>query len=169
MSEKSTRVYELGFLLVPSTPETEVPSLVDTLKESITQVEGAVHSTGTPEFIDLAYVIEKNVASKKLKWSQAYFGWIKFEAAPDAVETLKKALDANKSVIRFMIIKTDLENTTIFKKPKIEAKRLSPEDELALLDEDETIEEDMQEDHEKLPDLNADIVEDAKPVTEGEE
>jgi ribosomal protein S6 len=165
MSETTMRVYELGFLLVPSTAETEVPSLVDTLKASITEAGGTVHSTGTPEFIDLAYTIEKNVASKKMKWSQGYFGWVKFEANPEAMETIKKALDANTNVIRYLLVKTTLDNSIVFKKPKNEAKRITSEDEEVLLDE-ELIEEDMKEDHELLPDLQSDIVTEDK---EGEE
>jgi len=162
MSDTLTRVYELGFILVPSMPETEVPSQLEAIKEMIAKVEGTVHSAGTPEFIDLAYTIEKNVASKKMKWSQGYFGWIKFEAAPEAMEALKKILDANTSIIRYLTVKSDIENTVIFKKPKLEAKRASAEEEVVL--EEEVAEDDMQEDHEKLPDLEADITD--EPVQE---
>lgn len=165
MSEISLRAYELGFLLIPSTPETEVPSLVEKIKSSISEAGGTVHSTGSPEFIDLAYTIEKNIASKKMKWSQGYFGWMKFESSPESMEVLKKALDANTDVIRYLLVKTSLDNTIPFKKPKIEAKRIVSEDEEVF---EEISEEDMKEDHELLPDLESDIVEE-KVKEEGEE
>lgn len=166
MSDIPKRVYELGFLLVPTAPETEVPSHVDALKDAISTAGGTVHTAGTTEFIDLAYTIEKNVASKKMKWSQGYFGWIKFESAPEDIEALKKALDANTNVMRYLLTKTSLDNTVIFKKPKIEAKRAAVEEEEVF--EDTAEEEDMREDHELLPDLQSDIAENPEGEKEAE-
>jgi ribosomal protein S6 len=161
MSDTTIRVYELGYILVPTTPETEVEGKIDGLKAVITGVEGNILSTGAPEYIDLAYTMEKNVASKKLKWSQGYFGWIKFDAAPEALEAIKKSLDANLDLIRYILVKTTAENTVIFKKPKIEAKREQQLDEEIEVAEDEVLEEGEEDpalDHEKLPDVQSDIV-----------
>ncbi len=168
MSEEN-RTYELGYILVPTLPETDVETAVTTLKSALEAVQGSVISEGAPEFIDLAYQIEKNVKSKKMKWSQGYFGWIKFNAAPDVLEALKKALDGNLDLMRYMLIKTDAENNVVFKKPKIEAKRGDAvsfdEDELegiaTEMDEEAPAEdssEDMQEQHEKLPSVEDDII-----------
>lgn len=175
MSEDN-RTYELGFILVPTLPEGEVEERVAVLKNAITAVEGNVTSEGVSEFIDLAYQIEKNVKSKKMKWAQGYFGWMKFTAAPEALEALKKALDANLDLIRYMLIKTDTENTVIFKKPKVEARRdaqvsdeevIFSEEELAAANEDAEDEspEDLKESHEKLPNVESDIVDEAPEET----
>lgn len=150
MNEEETtkRFYELGYLITPTTPETEVSAEVETLKKSIEAAQGTIHSEGAPEFIDLAYTMEKNVASKKMKWSQAYFGWIKFEAAPEALATLKKELDGNLALIRYILIKTNVENTIVFKKPKVDAKRevyLSEEEMNALIAEAENSTEETDE------------------------
>ena len=160
MSEE-TRTYELSYLITPTTPEAEVETLVQTLKAEIEKAEGAVIAEGNPDFIDLAYTIEKNVASKKMKWSQGYFGWIKFTAEPEAMAVLKKAYDANISVMRYMLIKTDAENLVTFKKPKIDARRTD----LALDDEVNAVEEEVNEEapvlevHETLPNLEAEVAE----------
>lgn len=155
MSKTDTRLYELGFILVPTTPESEVPKKTEALKSLILGVEGAISSEGNPEYIDLAYSMEKTVGSKKSIYSQGYFGWIKFETNPENLETLKKSLDSEADLIRYLLIKTDAGNTISFKKPKIEAKR-----DAGLADESEMLEdEDMDEDildHEKLPDLDSD-------------
>lgn len=155
MSETNTRLYELGFILVPTMPETEVPGSVDALKSLITSVEGVVRTEGTPEYIDLAYTMEKTVGSKKSKYSQGYFGFIKFEASPEALEALKKSLDAAENLVRYLLIKTNAENTIVFKKPKVEAKRGGTLSEEEILEEDaETLEvEDDVAAHEALPDL----------------
>jgi ribosomal protein S6 len=167
MSEE-TRTYELGYILVPTVPEVEVPEKVTALKTTLEAVEGIVTSEGAPEFIDLAYQIEKNVKSKKMKWNQGYFGWIKFTAGPETLETLKKSFDANLDVMRYLLIKTDAENVVTFKKPKVEAKRDSlsvdemifSEEELAKANEDVKEEplDDIKEHHEKLPNVEDDII-----------
>jgi ribosomal protein S6 len=164
MSEE-TRTYELGYILVPTTPESEVPEKVAVLKAAIEAVEGVISSEGPAEFIDLAYQIEKNVKSKKLKWNQGYFGWIKFNAGPETLEALKKVLDANLDLMRYMLIKTDVENLVPFKKPKVEAKRESAsaiddmvfsEEEIAAANEDPLLGGDTAA--EKLPNLEDDII-----------
>jgi ribosomal protein S6 len=162
MSETSTRVYELGYLLVPTIPEVEITSKVDDLKKTVTDLGGNINSSGAPEFIDLAYTIEKDVASKKFKWSQGYFGWMKFEAAPEALEALKKTLDGNTDIMRYILVKTHLENSVVFKKPKIEPKRDSGIDETLIEEEEIETLEDEQEVHETLPDLEGDITAEEK-------
>lgn len=176
MSEEN-RTYELGYILVPTVPEQDVAEQVTALKTAIAAVEGAVISEGEAEFIDLAYQVEKNVKSKKMKWNQGYFGWIKFTAAPDALEALKKALDGNLELMRYMLIKTDAANNVVFKKPKIEAKRENAsfdEDELEAIAEDMDAEptddasEEVKEQHEKLPNLEDDMtVETPSETVEG--
>lgn len=156
MSE-DTRVYELGFLLVPNTAENEVSTEVETLKKLITKSSGNVLSESTPEFIDLAYQMEKNVAGKKLKWTQGYFGFIKFEADPGELESLKKALDGAQSLIRYILVKTHAENSIVFKKPKVEAKRPGAGDEIDEAELEAIEAEEDAAEHEKLPDLAADI------------
>ncbi len=159
MSETITRVYELGYILAPTVPDTEVDSVVGALKEQIARVEGAVRSEGAPEFIDLAYTMEKTIASKKAKYSQGYFGWMKFESSPEAMEALKKALDGMTEVVRYLLIKTSLENEVIFKKPKIEARREAAVslDEEVLVEDAAEGDDDLKEDHELLPDVANDI------------
>jgi ribosomal protein S6 len=160
MSEE-TRTYELSYLITPTTPEAEVETVVSALKAEIEKAEGAVIAEGNPDFIDLAYTIEKNVASKKMKWSQGYFGWVKFTAEPEAMAVLKKVYDANTAVMRYMLIKTDAENLVTFKKPKVEARRTD----LLTGEEIEAIEEEVSEDapvlevHETLPNLEAEVAE----------
>ena len=81
MSEETTikRFYELGYLIIPTIPEVEVDAEVTTLKATLEKVGATMHSEGTPEFIDLAYTMEKTVGSKKSKYTQGYYGWIKFD------------------------------------------------------------------------------------------
>lgn len=168
MSEKTTRLYELGFILVPATPESEVPAKVDALKNLIKGVGGEVTTEGTPEYIDLAYTMERSVGSKKYKYSQGYFGYLKFETTPESLEALKKALDANLDLVRYILIKTDAQNTIVFKKPKVDPIREDDsEDDEELSDDLEEVELDASA-HESLPELSEDIEDEESDEKEAE-
>ena len=156
MSEINTRLYELGFILVPTTPEVEVPEKVELLKSLIKGVEGVVTKEGAPEYIDLAYTMERSVGSKKYKYSQGYFGFIKFETSPEKLEALKKALDGELDLVRYILLKANPENSIVFKKPKIEAKREMELNDEDIIDDVEEVEDDISA-HESLPELSEDL------------
>lgn len=168
MSEKITRTYEVGFVLAPTIAEAELSGAVATLTAVITKEGGVVVKEQAPEFIDLAYTMEKTIASKKVKCSQGYFGWIKFDATPEAIEAIKKSFDAMVDLVRYIIIKTHVENAVVFRKPKIEAIRPLVDDE-SMIEDEEVVEDDLKEDHEMLPDVAADIEESAETKEEESE
>lgn len=182
--EETTRLYELGYLLIPTISESDIQTHVDALSKIVTDLGGTVTTATIPEYIDLAYTMEQRIASKLSKWSQAYFGSMKFELAPAQTDALKKALDGTAELIRYLLIKTDADNMTIFKKPALAAKRATEEE--TLVDEaaiaavhKEEAEANAQEEgenedgavapHELLPDVAADIAPDtAQDIPEGE-
>ncbi|MEK7190168.1 MAG: 30S ribosomal protein S6 [Patescibacteria group bacterium] len=114
--ETNFRVYELGYLLAPTIPEADVPVQYGNLKELVASLKGVVISDEMPKMIPLAYLMVKTVANVRGKFKTAYFGWIKFTMATDAVLELKKKLDLDPNFIRFLILKTVKENTIAAKR-----------------------------------------------------
>lgn len=114
--ENDSRVYEVGYILVPTVAEEEVPALYGNLKELISSLGGAHISDEMPRMIPLAYTMVKVVANVRNKFNTGYFGWIKFTMDPDKVLDLKKKLDLDPKVIRFLILKTVKENTIAAKR-----------------------------------------------------
>jgi ribosomal protein S6 len=110
------RVYELGYLLLPSITEENVPASYGNLKELIASLRGEVISDEMPKFRELAYQMEKVVSNVRSKYNTAYFGWVKFYMEPNKVTELKKKLDLSPELIRFLIIKTVKENTIAAKR-----------------------------------------------------
>lgn len=110
------QIYELGYLLVPTIAEENAPALFGNLKELVVSFGGEIISSEMPRMIRLAYVMAKTIDNVKNKFDTAYFGWIKFEAEKSAVAEIKKKLDANTDLIRFLITKTVRENTLAPKK-----------------------------------------------------
>ncbi len=111
------RVYELGYLVLPTVNEGSLSEERDALVALITKYEGIVVSEGEPQLIDLAYDMSKIINNKKHTYSQAYFGWIKFDVAPESIEDFTADVDAVESLLRTLIIKTERENTLTSDQP----------------------------------------------------
>jgi ribosomal protein S6 len=112
----NNRVYELGYLLAPTISEEDLPVVFGNLKELVSSLEGIHISDEMPKMIPLAYQMVKVIANARHKFNTAYFGWIKFTMDSDKVLELKKKLDLDGNIIRFLILKTVKENTLAAKR-----------------------------------------------------
>ncbi|HNW71314.1 MAG TPA: 30S ribosomal protein S6 [Candidatus Paceibacterota bacterium] len=114
--ETEERVYEVGYLLVPTLKEEEVPAIYGNLKELISSFGGKVISDEMPTQMNLAYQMQKVIQNIHHKYDTAYFGWMKFFMDPSKVLELKKKLDLDPNIIRFLTLKTIKENTIASKR-----------------------------------------------------
>jgi ribosomal protein S6 len=145
------KVYEFGFLLSPAIREEDLDTHTDAIKNLITQAQGLVISEGRPEYIDIAYPMTKVIENKKHTYEQAYFGWIKFDVAPNHIDAIKNAVEAFPEIIRLLAITTVRENTIVSKKPlsTVVTKKHRHDDDVS---EDEGDDLDAPA-HEKLPEV----------------
>lgn len=104
-AENKTPVYEVGFHIVPTVGDEGVSAVVEKIRKLIGDAE--VVAEGAPQKMSLAYTIEIAAGGKRQKYSEAYFGWIKF-ATDDraALPALEAALRDMKEVMRSLIIQT---------------------------------------------------------------
>ncbi len=116
MDGTDSRVYELGYLLVPTIAEDGVPAVYGNLKELIINLGGELIYDEMPKTMNLAYSMFKVVSNVRSKFNTAYFGWAKFFMNPEKVLELKKNLDLDSNFIRFLILKTVKENTIASKR-----------------------------------------------------
>lgn len=119
-SQSEGKVYELGYHLSPDIKENDIESEVATIKSIIEKNGGSFIDEEMPKKIALIYTIVQSESNKKQKFNNAYFGWVKFETIAIAVLEIKKALDKNKSIIRFLIINTVRESTIAPKRVLLE-------------------------------------------------
>lgn len=110
------KVYEVGYLLVPTLSEEEIPKIYGDLKEIINSFGGQIISDEMPVLIDLAYPMLKVISNVHHKFQTGYFGWVKFYLNPDQSAALKKKLDLDTNLLRFLILKTVKENTIASKR-----------------------------------------------------
>jgi ribosomal protein S6 len=111
VEEGGGQVYELGYHIVSTVAEENLPKEVETLKAIVLKDGGSLVTEGEPKLINLAYPMTKSVADSKKKFTTAYFGWLKFETQSELMPAIKKAVDANPHVLRYLLIKTVRENT----------------------------------------------------------
>lgn len=107
----NSRIYELGYLLVPSIPEEDLPINYGNVKELVASFGGEIISDEMPKMLNLSYPMSKVISNIRKKFNTAYFGWVKFEMEAEKVLELKKKLDLDPNFVRFLILKTVRENT----------------------------------------------------------
>jgi ribosomal protein S6 len=112
----ASQIYEVGYLLVPTTPEEQVPALYSGLKDLVASLGGEAIADDMPKMIPLAYPMTKVVYNVRSKFNTAYFGWLKFAMPKNKALELKKKLDLDINIIRFLLLKTVKENTIAAKR-----------------------------------------------------
>lgn len=147
MDEK--QVYEIGFHIVPTVAEEKLGDEVSVIRNAVEQGGGIVISEEFPKMRDLTYVMQKYIDTKKVSYEKAYFGWIKFEGAPELAQEIKKAADEHPQVLRYLLIKTIRENS-LLTKPKERVEREEKKDDVSETKEkgkidEETIDESIEE------------------------
>jgi ribosomal protein S6 len=101
-----TKLYELGFNIIPTLTEGDLDTQVSNIKKALTDNGSEIIKEGEVRLIDLKYTMVKHIAGSNKKFGQAYFGWVKFETTGEAVENIKKAVDGMDSILRYLLIKT---------------------------------------------------------------
>ncbi len=114
---REPKVYELGFLLVPTIAEEGLLSEVSALKEKIGKHGGTCIAEEFPKKIALTYRMAKEEGGKKIWYDNAYFGWVKYGLASVDAEEISEALKKTPSVLRHLLIKTVRESTLAPKRP----------------------------------------------------
>jgi ribosomal protein S6 len=106
VKDKAPQVYEIGYHLLPTLSEAEVTSTVKDLMAFLTKEGASFIGDKAPEKIDLAYAIERRVEGKFQAVRSAFFGWVAFEVSPNAAQNVKKFMDTNPAVLRYIFIVT---------------------------------------------------------------
>lgn len=152
--EDTTKVYEVGFLFIPTLSEENVGTAYRSLREAVEEKGGNIISEEPPRFRDLSYPMLKHVIGKNQIFKSAFFGWIKFEINTDKLHEIKTGLDENPNIIRYILINTTREDT--YTPKPLSAQVLEEEEEVVgntndeELDESELEEEDIEEEKAKV-------------------
>ena len=119
---KEATVYELGYLVLPSVTEDNLPNVVSTIVSTIEKAGGETLDSESPFLEPLAYSMSKTVGARKYVVNEAYVGWMKFEAEPLSVEKIKAGVEKIGEILRHLLIKAPRETTFTFEAAR-EARR----------------------------------------------
>lgn len=106
-----SRVYEVGYHILPTVAEDQVEKIVSEIRSVIEKAGGSFIAEGAPVLTKLAYTMDARDGDKWAEQDRGYFGWIKFEAASAAAEDLNEQLKAHKSILRHIVFRTVREET----------------------------------------------------------
>ncbi len=155
-NEGETQVYELGYLVLPSVPSEDLPTLVSNLRSIIEKAGASPLDSEDPFLESLAYSMSKTIGARKYVASEAYIGWMKFEAESRMIEGIKSSVDKIDEILRSLLIKAPRETTFTFEEAR-EARKAREE---ALNNPvEETSEEALEKDEDKPLDDSEAVVE----------
>jgi ribosomal protein S6 len=109
--EGGLRIYETGYLIVPSVKEEDLEKTVSTVRTEIEKAGGSFIAEGAPSMTRLAYAMAARTGDRTEEYDRAYFGWIKFEARVEVAEALDAALKVNTNILRSILFRTVREDT----------------------------------------------------------
>ncbi len=111
MEEIFTKIYEVGYHIIPAVSVENLAGEVDKIKNFLTENGVEIISEEFPRLIDLAYTMPRVVGGARRKFDTAYFGWIKFDAGEAPIAKIKKFFEEDGNILRFLLINTVKENT----------------------------------------------------------
>lgn len=115
--KSDSKIYEVGYHIVSSVAEENVPQETEKIKKIISKEGGSVISEEAAKLRPLAYTLKKSEAGSYKKFDKAYFGWVKFELTEGDITNIDKEFKNESNVLRYIIIKTVRENTLYNQKP----------------------------------------------------
>src|SRR3989344_247031 len=124
----SIPVYEVGFHIVPAVGDEGVSAAVESVRKALG--DAAIISEGFPKKITLAYQVEWAAGGKREKYTESYFGHIKFAMSREGITAFTAAVRALQPVLRFLIIETVREDIAtaprraVFTSDRLEGKTL---------------------------------------------
>lgn len=109
--ETVTRIYEVGYHVIPTVQEENLEKIVGDIRAAIEKAGGSFIAEGAPTLMKLAYDMEAREGDKKVTHDRGYFGWLKFEAPTSAAQALDHMLKTNQSILRHIVFQTVREET----------------------------------------------------------
>jgi len=109
-ASQGKKVYEIGYLIVPTVSPDHISKEIDALK-AVLNKDAVIIAEEAPKMRALTYSMVKVVGQKRNTYDTGYFGWIKFEGSSDVAKEVEKTFTLSDKVLRSLLIKTVADNT----------------------------------------------------------
>lgn len=97
--------YEFAFHLLPTVADGEVEAVITDLKTIIQNHGGEISDEETPQRFTLAYEIRKAVEGRSLRYTNSWFGWIRFSLMRAELEAVTTEIVHRPEVLRHLIVR----------------------------------------------------------------
>ncbi len=120
-------VYEVGFHIVPQAEESGARAAAAKLRAYLEKAGATILTEEAPKKMPFAYQIERAVHGKREKYTEGYFGSLKFEAPRDIIKLFEETLRADVEIVRFLLILTEREQPAAAPRATYASNRLQGE------------------------------------------
>lgn len=104
--ESSERAsYECAFHLLPTVADGEVARVCESIKGIIVEHGGEVFDEEMPQRFTLAYEIAKSAEGRAQRFTNSWFGWVRFTLSPRELERVTVELNHQAEILRHLTIK----------------------------------------------------------------
>jgi ribosomal protein S6 len=110
-NEAVSRIYEVGYHIIPTVAEENLDKVVGGIRAVIEKAGGSFIAEGAPTLTKLAYPMEAREGDKRVSHDRGYFGWLKFEAPVAVAASLEEMLKADGNILRSIVFRTVREET----------------------------------------------------------
>lgn len=137
-SNNEVKVYEIGYLVLPSIPEDKLSGVVGKIRTAVEEAGGKTLDGEEPFKQELAYSMTKVVGASRYVASEAYVGWMKFELEGSKAPEVKASFDKIDELLRYLFIKAPRESAFTFEKARqAEIQRLAKTQEVPQISSEE--------------------------------
>ena len=120
-------VYEVGFHVLPTVEEGNVGGILEAIRAELLKGNAEIITEQFPQKITLAYTIERAAQGKREKYTNAYFGSIKFAIEREHIPALEALLRGNKNILRYLLVETMREEAVPTRRAVFSSNRLEGE------------------------------------------
>ena len=100
-------MYEIGYLVMPLVPEDAALSEHSAIKAGLEKIGAVIGRDEAPRLRPIAYSIPRRISDKKFNFTDAYFGWVRYEVDPSLTAAVRDLLDRRENLLRHLIISID--------------------------------------------------------------
>lgn len=130
-----SRVYEISFIFDNRLDEGTALEKSNALKQSIATLGGSFISEEAPYMRELAYEMIRVINNVNVRFSEGYFGWIKFEMSPLKVKQFEAPVALDEEIVRYLVVSTVKDNTVFTKRaPVVKVESLAGNEDEANID-----------------------------------
>lgn len=114
-NRQNERIYEIGLHIIPTIDEGKVSTVFEDIRKAVAE-DVEVLGEESPEHHNLAYTVRHAVRKgdgSYDKYGESYFGSIKFKTLQEHVKKVRRYMQDNENILRFLILETVTEDTRI--------------------------------------------------------